>query len=125
MPEGKDGAARLIACQDFVLPVTLVNLYLEQLRAIKNSFKGLRFIRGSSSSLRMLMKCEALESTRHLRNLQVEPVKFWQRGGTIFNFFFFFRIFPPENKIYAIVVIFVSIASTYTFQLCLLPPPPS
>lgn len=82
MPEGKDGAVRLIACQDFALPVTLVNLYLKQLRAIKNSLKGLRFIRGTSSSLGMLMKCEALESTHRLRNTQVEPIKFWKRGET-------------------------------------------
>lgn len=94
MPEGKDGAARLIACQDFVLPVTLVNLYLEQLRAVKNSLKGLRFIRGSSSSLRMLMKCEALESTRHLRNAQVEPIKFWKREETII----FSEFFPKKIK---------------------------
>lgn len=76
MPEGKDGAVRLIACQDFALPVTLVNLYLKQLRAIKNSLKGLRFIRGTSSSLRMLMKCEALESTHHLRSTQVQLLFF-------------------------------------------------
>lgn len=110
MPEGKDGAAPLIACQDFVLPVPLVNLYLQQLRAIKNSLKGLRFIRGSSSSLRMLMKCEALGSTHHLRNSQEEPIVFWQRGKAIFFFF-------SENKIYAIVLIFVIIARNYTFQL--------
>lgn len=116
MPEGKDGAAPLIACQDFVLPVPLVNLYLQQLRAIKNSLKGLRFIRGSSSSLRMLMKCEALGSTHHLRKSQEEPIDFWQRGKAIF-FFFFFRIYPSENKIYAIVLIFVIISRNYTFQL--------
>lgn len=94
MPEGKDGAVRLIACQDFVLPVTLVNLYLKQLRAIKNSLKGLRFIRGTSSSLRMLMKCEALESTCHLRNAQVEPIKFWKRGETNF----FLKVLKKKNQ---------------------------
>lgn len=94
MPEGKDGAVRLIACQDFVLPVTLVNLYLKQLRAIKNSLKGLRFIRGTSSSLRMLMKCEALESTCHLRNAQVEPIKFCQRGETNF----FLKVLKKKNQ---------------------------
>jgi len=113
MPEGKDGAVRLITCQDCVLPVTLVNLYLKQLRAIKNSLKGLRFIRGTSNLLRMLMKCEALECTCHLRNTQVKPIKFWKRRE---NKFFLKCITKKDINI--MFLIFVTIVKQDNFQPC-------
>lgn len=85
MPEGKDGAVRLIARQDFALPVTLVSLYLKQLRAIKNSLNRLRFTRGTSSSLSMLMKCEAHESTHQLRNAPVQLLVCFLLSSKVFS----------------------------------------